>query len=138
MTNAPSPIAAHDSGAEPLAGADHNDPPRAIHDLGGLAGGPIDRSEHPRTLYEMRVDALVMLLTKPTLGAFKVDALRRAIENYSALEYANLRYYDRWIKAIRVLLVEQRVLSDAQIDARITQLRARIGESGGGSAEGTA
>lgn len=101
--------------------------PIAIHDLGGLAAGPIDRSEHPRTLYEMRVDAMVMLLTKPSLGVFKVDALRRAIEGYSALEYDNLHYYDRWMKAIRGLLVEQAVLSDAQIDERIAALRAKAG-----------
>ena len=33
------------------------------HDLGGSPLGSVDRSEHPRTLYEMRVDAMVMLLT---------------------------------------------------------------------------
>jgi hypothetical protein len=97
---------------------------RGHHDLGGLALGPIDRDEHPRTLYEMRVDALVMLLTGPGCSAFKVDALRRAIETYTRFEYENLPYYDRWMKAIRVLLVEQGVLTDAQIDARIAALEA--------------
>ncbi|UCE32055.1 MAG: nitrile hydratase subunit beta [Burkholderiales bacterium] len=100
------------------------DAARGPHDIGGLDLGPIDRTEHPRTLYEMRVDALLMLLTHPNLGAFRVDALRRAIESYSQLEYENLPYYDRWIKAIRGLLVEQGILTDAQIDARVAAIAA--------------
>jgi nitrile hydratase len=103
------------------------------HDLGGLRLGPIDRDEHPRTLYEMRVDAMLMLLTNPACGAFKVDALRRAIENYTASEYETLPYYDRWMKAIRQLLVEQGVLTDAQIDARIALLRERRAAAGAAS-----
>lgn len=99
------------------------DSERRQHDLGGLALGTIDRHEHPRTLYEMRVDSMLMLLTNPGCGAFKVDALRRAIENYSRLDYENLPYYDRWVKAIRQLLVEQEVLTDAQIDARLQSIR---------------
>lgn len=95
------------------------------HDLGGSRLGPIDRSEHPHTLYEMRVDAMLMLLTNPACGAFKADAVRRAIENYTAFEYDKLPYYDRWMKAIRQLLVEQDVLTDAQIDERIALLRER-------------
>jgi hypothetical protein len=97
---------------------------RGHHDLGGLALGPIDRSEHPRTLYEMRVDAMVMLLNSPACGIFGMDAMRRAIEAYAREEYETLPYYDRWMKAVRVLLVEQGVLTDAQIDARIERLRA--------------
>jgi len=94
------------------------------HDLGGALLGAIDRHEHPRTLYEMRVDAMLMRLTHPSCGAFRVDALRRAIENYSRLEYEGLPYYDRWIKAVRQLLVEQGILTDSQIDERIEQIRA--------------
>jgi|LauGreDrversion4_2_1035121.scaffolds.fasta_scaffold08561_8 nitrile hydratase len=103
---------------------------RRQHDLGGLELGPVDRHEHPRTLFEMRVDAMLMLLTHPSCGAFKVDAMRRAVENYSRLDYEQLPYYHRWLKAIRQLLVEQRVLTDEAIEARLAVLRARQ-ESGG-------
>ena len=103
---------------------------RRQHDLGGLELGPIDRDEHPRTLFEMRVDAMLMLLTHPSCGAFKVDAMRRAVENYSRLDYEQLPYYQRWLKAIRQLLVEQGVLTDEAIDARLALLRTRQ-ESGG-------
>jgi hypothetical protein len=107
------------------SGVPGSDPNRRQHDLGGLALGPIDQHEHPRTQYEMRVDAMLMLLTNPGCGAFKVDAMRRAIENYSRLEYESLPYYHRWLKAVRQLLVEQGVLTDEQIDTRMQAIRER-------------
>jgi len=99
---------------------------RGVNDVGGLPGGPVNREEHPETLFEKRVDALVMLLTHPQIGAFKVDALRRAVEMNSPGDYTTLGYYPKWIRAIRRLLVEQSVLSDAEIDARIGKLRERL------------
>ena len=108
----------------PHSGPDDAD--RRQHDLGGLELGPIDRHEHPRTLFEMRVYAMLMLLTHPNCAAFKVDALRRAVENYSKLDYEQLPYYQRWLKAIRQLLVEQGVLTDAQIESRLKLLRDRM------------
>ncbi len=100
---------------------------RAMHDLGGLDLGPIDRTEHPRTLYEQRVDAMLMLLTGPACGAFKVDALRRAIEEFSRADYEHLPYYDRWMQAIARLLVEQGVLGEAEIAERMTALEKEAG-----------
>jgi hypothetical protein len=95
---------------------------RAMHDIGGLDLGPIDREEHPRTLYELRVDAMLMLLTSPACGAFKTDALRRAIEEFSRPDYEDLPYYDRWLQAISRLLVEQNVLAQDEIDARVAAI----------------
>jgi hypothetical protein len=97
----------------------------AVHDLGGLEFGPIDRHEHPRTLFEMRVDAMLMLLTNPMRAIFKVDAMRRVVESYTAAEYESLSYYDRWLNAIRKLVIEQEVLTDAEIDQRIVEIKAR-------------
>ena len=101
---------------------------RGVHDIGGLPAGMIDRSEHPRTLYEQRVDALVMLLSHPDRGAFKVDALRRAIEEFNAKDYATLRYYDKWMRAVRVLVVELGILTDAEIDARVAEIHKQLGD----------
>ena len=109
---------------------------RAVHDLGGLPGGPIDREEHDLTLYEKRVDALLMLLVGPKREIFRVDALRRAIEDYAESEYDGLPYYDRWIKAIRNLLVEQEVLDAEEIDAKCAEIRARLRADGVALADG--
>ena len=35
---------------------------RAVHDVGGLTLGPIDRSEHDLALWEKRTDAMLVLL----------------------------------------------------------------------------
>lgn len=103
---------------------------RGVHDVGGLALGPIDRTEHPLSFYEQRVDALLMLLVGPKRQAFTIDALRRVVESFSAAEYDGTAYYDRWITAIRTLLVEQAVLDDAEIDAKIAEVTARFRAAG--------
>ncbi len=100
---------------------------RSIHDLGGLPGDPIDREERPLTGFERRVDALMMLMIGPA-GAFRADALRRAIEEYNNHDYKHLSYYDKWVRALRILLVEQGVLSDEQIDAKMADIRRRVAE----------
>jgi hypothetical protein len=102
---------------------------RAMHDIGGLDLGPIDRSEHPRTLYELRVDAILMLLTSPACGAFKTDALRRAIEEFSQADYDHLPYYDRWLQALTNLLVEQHVLGRAEIEARVAAITKELADA---------
>ena len=108
----------------------HNAGGRAIHDVGGLPGGPIDRAEHELTLYEKRVDALLMLLAGPKNAAFRVDALRRAIEDYAEQEYDNTAYYDRWMRAIRNLLLEQELLTQQEIDDKIADICSRLEKQG--------
>lgn len=102
----------------------------AVNDLGGLPGGPIDRSEHELTMYEKRVDALLMLLVGPKNVAFRVDALRRAIEDYAEQEYDNTAYYDRWMRAIRNLLLEQEILTQAEIDNKVAEIHDRLEAAG--------
>lgn len=101
---------------------------RAMHDVGGLDFGPIDRSEHEQSYYEKRVDALMMLMTG--YQAFRVDAMRRTIEDYAAQEYDGIGYYDRWVVALRNLLVEQEVLTRDEIEARIADVHARLAADG--------
>lgn len=103
---------------------------RAIHDVGGLPASPIDRQEHELTLYEKRVDALLMLLAGPKNSAFRVDALRRAIEDYAEQEYDNTAYYDRWMRAVRNLLLEQEILTQSEIDLKVTEICDRLEAEG--------
>ena len=71
---------------------------RGVHDLGWLSAGPIDREERPLSGFERRVDAMMMLMIGPS-GAFRADALRRAIEEYNNQDYNHLGYYDKWVRA---------------------------------------
>jgi nitrile hydratase len=76
-------------------------------------------------LHEKRVDALLRILSGPKLEAFSVDAMRRAIESNTEEDYRNLGYYDKWIRAVRDLVIEQQVLSREEIDARVELLREK-------------
>ncbi len=102
-----------------------NQPHRGYHDLGGLAGPAIDRGEHAAVLWEQRVDALMVLMSGPDHKAFRGDGLRRAIESLGAEAYQSMSYYERWISAISVLLVEKGLLGQEEIDARIRALKER-------------
>lgn len=98
---------------------------RRVNDVGGQVDGVLHLDEHAVTLHEKRIDALVMLLTSPKVDAFKVDALRRAIEQNTIEDYRKFGYYDKWIRAIRDLLVEQNILTHDEIETRIAAIRAR-------------
>lgn len=105
---------------EQRAGADG----RAVHDLGGLDFGPIDRDEHDLALWEKRVDAMMILLYAKK-ACFTVDAMRRTIEDYGEQAYDKTTYYEKWVRAMRNLLVEQEIVSSAEIEARMRVVAER-------------
>ncbi len=98
--------------------------------MGGLPAGPIDLAEHELSEFDKRVDALLMLLTNAPREAFRIDALRRAIEMYGEEDYESYTYYERWMGAIKRLLVEQEVLSEQEIERKIAEIKARPGGAG--------
>ena len=97
---------------------------RAVHDVGGLDFGPIDRHEHDLALWEKRTDAMLILLAS-SKNVFKIDAMRRVIEDYGQQEYDRTTYYEKWIRAIRNLLVEQEIISADEVDALMKDVAAR-------------
>jgi len=102
---------------------------RAVHDVGGLQFGPIDHAEHDLALWEKRVDAMMILLySKKSL--WTVDAMRRTIEDYGQQTYDKTEYYEKWVRAMRNLLVEQEVLNRAEIDARMKEVAERHRKAG--------
>ena len=105
---------------------------RKVNDVGGLDGGPVEIQEHGQTFFEKRVDALLMLLVGPSVGAFRVDALRRVVEESTPEEYASLGYYEKWIRAIRQLLIEQEIMTAAEIERKMDEVRARLREAENG------
>ena len=95
---------------------------RGVHDLGGLPAGPVDRSEHERTFFDQRVDAMMRLLTDPEDGHYTVDAMRRAIEALPRDDYFGLTYYERWVRAIRRLAVERCLISEDELQRKLAAL----------------
>jgi hypothetical protein len=110
---------------------------RASHDVGGLAFGPIDRHEHDLALWEKRTDAMLILLRDNKRRVLSVDAHRRMIESYGEQEYDRTTYYEKWIRAVRNLLVEQEVLSREEVEARMAEVRARHARAGRKAAKET-
>ena len=93
---------------------------RGAHDLGGflnhlLAHGidaRISREEMPRTPYEERADAMLLLLSNAGKGFLNIHAMRRASEQFTHEDYLKLSYYDRWLRAMAALCIETGVFTD--------------------------
>lgn len=98
---------------------------RGVHDLGGEPAGPIDRQEHQPTLTERRIDAMMQLLRQKPRGFWTTDENRRTIESLTPEIYEGSGYYARWTLAMRGLLVEKGVLSEAEIAKRLAAVKAR-------------
>lgn len=98
---------------------------RGVQDLGGLPAGPIDTHEHEPTMTERRIDAMMGLLRDDKRRLWKTDENRRTIEEMTPQMYEGSAYYERWVRAMRSLLVEKGVLTEAEITARLAEVQAR-------------
>ena len=91
------------------------------HDRGGWpTDEPIDRSDHQRLDWEVRMDALHQVLGRK--GLRTTDQMRRAIESLDPELYESLSYYERWTAALEILMVEKDVLTSEEIDGKMAQL----------------
>lgn len=95
---------------------------RGIHDMGGLPAGKVEATEHDYALWEKRVDALMVLLSKK--GHLTVDELRRNIETLGAEAYDKMSYYERWIYAITQTLIQRGVITIDELGTGIAQAQA--------------
>ena len=98
---------------------------RAVTDIGGLPAGEIDTHEHEPTLVERRVDAMMMLMRAKPRAFWGADENRRTIESLTPEFYEGSAYYERWVVVMRSLLVEKGILSEAEITAKLDEVRQR-------------
>ena len=97
-----------------------------VHDRGGWPNDhPIDSSEHVLSDWEVRVDALHMVLGAK--GVRTTDEMRRAIESLELEKYESLGYYEKWTAALEILMLEKGILDSDEIDRRMVQLSQRSG-----------
>ena len=95
---------------------------RMAHDLGGffnhlLCHGidvSISKTELPKRPYEERADAILLLLSAAGRGLLNVHAMRRASEQFNHEDYLKLSYYDRWLRAMVELCIEEGVFSEEE------------------------
>ncbi|MSP89255.1 MAG: nitrile hydratase subunit beta [Alphaproteobacteria bacterium] len=95
------------------------------HDYGGLPGGPIETRAHPTTLWEQRVDAMLELLGDPRRRLMRIDEFRWMNETMTPTDYERLSYYERWIHSITRLMIHKGIVTQAELDARMAELRRR-------------
>ena len=94
-----------------------------VHDMGGLPGGPVDKSQHEVEDWERLADAINSALGAK--GLQSTDQLRRAIEGLE--NYKDLSYYERWAAATEKLLVEKSILTSEEIDGKTAEIERRWG-----------
>jgi len=83
--------------------------------MGGQTGfGPVpvgDDGQFFHADWEARVYALVRALQRRGVIAREFDDLRDAIERIPPAEYLALSYYERWLRAVEMLLAEKGLLA---------------------------
>lgn len=90
----------------------------------GQATGPIDTTDHGMSHWERQANGLRMTCTRRKV--VRLDELRRAAEALGE-DYYRLPYFERTTRALRDLLLEKGVLTQAELDARMAELRRRFG-----------
>ena len=97
-----------------------------VHDMGGRPSDePIDQAAHEWADWEHVTNALIGVLRSHDL--MNVDELRRGIESMTPEEYEASSYYERWAASLETILVEKRILTSDEIDARSTEVDSRWG-----------
>ena len=99
---------------------------RGPHDIGGLPAGPVDPSPHDMTFWEKQIDAMNQLLAQK--GYRRTDENRRYVEMLGHDVYNTLTYYERWTAALTRVLIDKGVLTQDEVDAKVAQVRERLGE----------
>jgi len=97
--------------------------------MGGMDAGKMEIAEHPVELWQKTTNAMRQVLGDERRRLIRADELRRAIEDLPQDQYEALPYFDKWIRAVRAILVEKGVLTHEEIDARIEELRAQRAEA---------
>ena len=95
------------------------------HDMGGMKAGPIELAEHPAEPWAKMVTSVAAALRERDL--MRIDELRRALEDLPEDVYAQ-DYFERWSEAMVNLLEEKGILTHAEVEARMSALREKLGE----------
>jgi len=91
-----------------------------INDVGGMQGfGAIDTADDTEPFHadwEARVVGLLSALRAQ--GLFNTNEFRDAIESMPPAEYLAASYYERWFRAIVMLLERKGIIEPGELDAR--------------------
>ena len=94
------------------------------NDVGGSEAGPVDPTPHELALWQKELTALVSALGPTSRNYLWVDEFRRAREDIPADFYNTLSYFELWTQGLANLMAEKGFLTQAEIDQRMTEIRA--------------
>lgn len=100
---------------------------RGHHDMGGLPAGRVRRTGHAYGDWQLRVDALMMLLTGVVGGAKRmtVDELRKNIEALPPADYDKMGYYDRWVISLTQTMIQRGVITTDELARKLAEVEKR-------------
>ena len=97
------------------------------HDLGGMHGfGPINPEPNEPVFHapwEKR--AFAITLACGALGKWTLDKSRYARESLDPQLYLQTTYYEKWLLGLQSLLIENGLVSEAEIEQRMTELSTK-------------
>ena len=102
-----------------------SNPTRSHHDMGGQPAGAVERTEHDYSLWEKRVDAMLILLAGKHLKLMTVDELRKNTEAIGPDAYDRMSYYERWIHSIAQTLIQRGVINIEELGRKMAEVEAR-------------
>ena len=96
-----------------------------IHDLGGMHGfGPINpEPDEPDFHAEWEKRVFGLFATTSAFAGFSVDEFRHAIERLPPAEYLETSYYEHWLHSFEEMLATRGIVTKAELDARVEQIR---------------
>ncbi len=100
---------------------------RGHHDMGGLPAGQVRRTEHAYQDWQLRVDAMMMLLVGVMGGQKRmtVDELRKNIESLPPADYDRMGYYDRWIISLTQTMIQRGVITTDELARKLADVANR-------------
>jgi nitrile hydratase subunit beta len=96
---------------------------RAYHDLGGTPAGAIDQHEHELQLWEKRIEALLVLLTRKKI--LRIDENRRGLESLGSEAYFAASYAERRILSMSNNLIMKGVITVEALAAKMAEIDSR-------------
>ncbi len=98
---------------------------RRVHDMGGLSMGDIDPSDHAVAPWQKWINATFTTMIMDPGQPIRLDELRRAMEDLGVGQYDRLAYFERQTQGFVDLLIEKGMLSQAEIEGRMAEIKAR-------------
>ena len=88
-----------------------------VNDVGGMQGFPPVHEETGEPPFHADWEAHVFALNRALIGrgVYNLDEFRDAIERIRPQEYLAASYYEKWLRAITMLLAEKGVLTEEEL-----------------------